>query len=56
MKRIDGLSRRESADLVAKLLRPAVEKSYAHKYENGDLVLWDNRCMLHSASPFRRSG
>jgi alpha-ketoglutarate-dependent 2,4-dichlorophenoxyacetate dioxygenase len=25
---------------------------YAHKWRAGDLVIWDNRCTLHRASPF----
>ena len=25
---------------------------YAHKWQPGDLVIWDNRCTLHKATPF----
>ncbi len=25
---------------------------YVHKWQVGDLVIWDNRCTLHRASPF----
>ena len=25
---------------------------YVHKWRLGDLVIWDNRCTLHRASPF----
>jgi alpha-ketoglutarate-dependent 2,4-dichlorophenoxyacetate dioxygenase len=25
---------------------------YVHKWRVGDLVIWDNRCTLHRATPF----
>ena len=25
---------------------------YAHKWQEGDLVIWDNRCTLHTATPY----
>ena len=25
---------------------------YSHKWRNGDLVVWDNRCTMHRATPF----
>jgi alpha-ketoglutarate-dependent 2,4-dichlorophenoxyacetate dioxygenase len=25
---------------------------YRHKWRLGDLVIWDNRCTLHRATPF----
>ena len=25
---------------------------YKHRWENGDLVMWDNRCLLHRAIPY----
>lgn len=28
---------------------------YAHKWRLGDLVIWDNRCTLHRATPFESS-
>ena len=31
------------------LIRP--EWEYSHRWEKGDLVMWDNRCTLHSATP-----
>ena len=25
---------------------------YRHEWQEGDLVVWDNRCVLHRATPF----
>lgn len=25
---------------------------YRHEWREGDLVVWDNRCVLHRATPF----
>jgi taurine dioxygenase len=25
---------------------------YRHKWQQGDLLIWDNRCTLHRATPF----
>eukprot|EP00928_Gymnodinium_smaydae_P013834 TRINITY_DN15019_c0_g4_i1.p1 TRINITY_DN15019_c0_g4~~TRINITY_DN15019_c0_g4_i1.p1 ORF type:complete len:821 (+),score=96.95 TRINITY_DN15019_c0_g4_i1:51-2513(+) len=41
----------DSHAYVHKLLKPAAEKRYAHKWAVGDLVCWDNRSLMHSASP-----
>jgi len=32
-------------DLVASATQP--DFTYAHKWQAGDLVIWDNRCVLH---------
>jgi taurine dioxygenase len=50
--RIVGLSDQEAKDLFQELeqyqIAPGAE--YRHKWEVGDLVTWDNRCTLHSAT------
>ena len=28
---------------------------YAHRWRVGDLVIWDNRCTMHRATPFEDS-
>ena len=28
------------------------EFCYRHEWQEGDLVIWDNRCVLHRATPF----
>ncbi|MGH7120344.1 MAG: TauD/TfdA dioxygenase family protein [Acetobacteraceae bacterium] len=38
------------AELFAHARRP--EFVYRHKWRVHDAVLWDNRCMLHCATPF----
>ena len=38
------------ADLRAFAIRP--QFAYPHKWQPGDLVMWDNRCALHSATPY----
>lgn len=38
-------------ELEARITRP--EFVYRHVWESGDLVMWDNRCTLHRATPFR---
>lgn len=49
-RRIDGWTEEESAPLLAYLYtqigRP--EYSYRHRWEVGDLVIWDNRCTQHA--------
>jgi alpha-ketoglutarate-dependent taurine dioxygenase len=37
-------------DLVAWCTRP--ERVYRHRWQLGDVLLWDNRCMLHRAQGF----
>jgi alpha-ketoglutarate-dependent 2,4-dichlorophenoxyacetate dioxygenase len=37
-------------DLLAHATQPRFV--YAHKWRLGDLVIWDNRCTLHRATPF----
>lgn len=46
---IVGLPLAEGAALLAELLEHATrpEFVYAHRWRAGDLVVWDNRCLLH---------
>jgi taurine dioxygenase len=37
-------------ELNAAIIRP--ELVYTHRWRPGDLVIWDNRCMLHKAEPY----
>ncbi len=38
------------AELMAHLTRP--EFVYVHEWTPGDLVVWDNRCLVHAATWF----
>ena len=53
-KEISGMSQKEGTNLHSELVE-IVEKSsfkYKHRWEQGDLVIWDNRCLLHRAIPY----
>jgi alpha-ketoglutarate-dependent 2,4-dichlorophenoxyacetate dioxygenase len=39
-------------ELFAIATRP--EYVYSHRYRQGDMVVWDNRCTMHSATAFER--
>lgn len=47
-----GLDHREALPLLADLLAHATEErhQYRHNWRPGDLVMWDNRCLMHCAS------
>ena len=51
---VEGMSIDESRILLARLLeittRP--ERVYRHSWRVGDLVMWDNRCVLHRGRPW----
>lgn len=41
----------ESHDYVYRLLKPVEQQRYSHQWTANDLVLFDNRSVMHSASP-----
>jgi taurine dioxygenase len=47
-----GLDHREALPLLAELLEHATTErfQYRHRWRPGDLVMWDNRCLLHKAN------
>ena len=49
---IEGLSEPEALTLLGELLTHATQEKYQyrHKWRLGDLVMWDNRCLLHKAN------
>ena len=51
---IPGLSPEESEQLLDSLLAEACRppRVYTHQWEVGDLVVWDNRCVLHRVRPW----
>jgi alpha-ketoglutarate-dependent 2,4-dichlorophenoxyacetate dioxygenase len=40
-------------DLLERATRP--EPVYTHRWRRGDLVMWDNRCVLHRGRPWDES-
>jgi alpha-ketoglutarate-dependent taurine dioxygenase len=48
---IQGLPEADGAAMLAALLLHATQRQfvYVHRWRNGDLVMWDNRCLLHRA-------
>ncbi|MSO77542.1 MAG: TauD/TfdA family dioxygenase [Alphaproteobacteria bacterium] len=48
---IEGMDRTEGRALLAELLAHASQPQfiYTHQWREGDLVMWDNRCLLHRA-------
>ena len=51
---IPGLAPDESEKLLAELLAFACQppRTYRHSWQPGDVVIWDNRCVLHRARPW----
>lgn len=49
---IVGMSEAEGLQLLADLLAHATQPQYEyrHRWQAGDLVMWDNRCLLHKAN------
>ena len=50
--RIAGMPEAEGVALLAELLEHATQRQfvYVHRWRPGDLVMWDNRCLLHRAA------
>jgi alpha-ketoglutarate-dependent 2,4-dichlorophenoxyacetate dioxygenase len=51
---IVGMPVEEGQALLAELIEFATQPQfvYRHKWQVGDLVIWDNRCTMHRATPF----
>jgi alpha-ketoglutarate-dependent taurine dioxygenase len=52
-----GMPTDEARALLRELLEAATrpELVYTHRWAPGDLVMWDNRCMLHRGRPWDES-
>jgi alpha-ketoglutarate-dependent taurine dioxygenase len=48
---VAGMPEHESEALLTELLEHATQPQfiYTHHWQDGDLILWDNRCLLHRA-------
>jgi alpha-ketoglutarate-dependent taurine dioxygenase len=44
----------EAQKLLDELLEFAVQppRTYSHQWQPGDVMMWDNRCVLHRACPY----
>src|SRR5256712_1789935 len=51
---VEGLPLDEGRALLKQLLEHVTQPQfrYRHEWTEGDLVIWDNRCILHRATPF----
>jgi alpha-ketoglutarate-dependent 2,4-dichlorophenoxyacetate dioxygenase len=51
---IVGMPTKEGQALLAELIEFATQPQfvYRHKWQVRDLVIWDNRCTMHRATPF----
>ncbi len=51
---IDGMDDRDARQLLAELIDEATRREfvYVHKWRQGDVVMWDNRAMLHRGRPW----
>lgn len=52
--RIPGMEDDEAQALLDRLLAHAIQPSrtYLHRWQPGDVMMWDNRCVLHRACPY----
>jgi taurine dioxygenase len=50
---IEGMEDAEALALVAELMAHAIQQKYEyrHKWQQGDMVIWDNRSVIHKANP-----
>jgi len=51
---IDGWDYQAGRDLIENLMTSAIPEDlvYSHKWNPRECAIWDNRCMLHRATPF----
>lgn len=53
-KGIVGMETQKGLDLIKELMQFAVQERfvYRHKWRVGDVLVWDNRCTMHTGTPF----
>ena len=51
---IDGMAQDEAQALIAELIEhtTAPGNNYLHRWQPGDIIMWDNRCILHRGRPW----
>ncbi len=52
--RVEGMGADEGLALMRQLTAHATQSQYvySHAWKEGDLVMWDNRAVLHRATPY----
>ena len=52
--RIEGMEDEAALDMLDKLLADACQapRTHRHQWSAGDVIIWDNRCVLHRACPY----
>jgi taurine dioxygenase len=50
---IEGIADEEALALVTRLMEHAIQEKYEyrHQWRHGDMVIWDNRSVIHKANP-----
>jgi taurine dioxygenase len=53
MEQVEGMERAASDALLDELIEHATQEryQYRHKWRKGDIVVWDNRALMHKANP-----
>jgi alpha-ketoglutarate-dependent 2,4-dichlorophenoxyacetate dioxygenase len=51
---IDGMPKDEALELIERLIAhtTAAGHTYLHRWRPGDVIMWDNRCVLHRGRPW----
>jgi alpha-ketoglutarate-dependent taurine dioxygenase len=54
MVSVDGLAEAEGRQLLDELIAHAIQPKYVyrHVWAKDDVIMWDNRCTMHSVEPF----
>jgi taurine dioxygenase len=54
---IVGMANPKGKDLIRELMNFATQEQfvYRHKWQVGDILVWDNRCTMHTGTPFDKS-
>ena len=54
MVNIDGFNEIDGRKLLDELIDHSVQSKYVykHKWTDNDIIMWDNRCTMHSVEPF----
>ena len=57
-ERVQGLDYDEGRDLIEEVNALAVrdDLTYRHRWQPRELLIWDNRCLMHKATPYDTSG